>query len=70
MFQLDVKNTFLYGDLQEEVDIRQPPDYAAQRVTKVYRLKKAAQRVTNVYRLKKAAQRVTKVYRLKKATSK
>jgi len=40
LFQLDVKNAFLYGDPQEEVYIEQNPGYAAKGETKVYRLKK------------------------------
>jgi len=40
MRQLDIKNAFLYGDLQEEMYIEQPPDYVAQRENKVCRIKK------------------------------
>ncbi|CAL5351786.1 unnamed protein product [Camellia sinensis] len=42
IFQLDVKSTFLYGDLQEEVYVDQPPGYVCQgNETKVYKLRKA-----------------------------
>jgi len=39
--QLDVKNVFLYGDLQEEVYMEQPPCYVSQGANKVCHLKKA-----------------------------
>ena len=42
IFQLDVKSTFLYGDLKEEVFIDQPPGYVKLgNEHKVYKLKKA-----------------------------
>ena len=40
LYQLDVKNAFLYDNLQEEVYMEQPPSYVAQGETKVCRLKK------------------------------
>ena len=41
LFQLDVKNAFLYGDLQEEMYMEQPSGYIAQGENKVCHLKKA-----------------------------
>lgn len=43
MYQLDVKNAFLYGDLSLTVFMEQPPGYVAQgeNPSKVCRLKKA-----------------------------
>jgi len=41
LLQLNVKNAFLYGDLQEKVYMKQPPGYVAQGETKVCHLKKA-----------------------------
>lgn len=43
MYQLDVRNAFLYGDLSETVFMEQPPGYVAQGedATKVCHLKKA-----------------------------
>jgi len=49
LYQMDVKNAFLHGDLRKEVYMEQPPCYVDQtRPNLVYRLKKAS------YRLKQA----------------
>ncbi|CAL8103866.1 unnamed protein product [Prunus armeniaca] len=49
IFQLDVKSTFLHGELQEQVYVEQPSGYVQLGKEKqVYRLKKA------LYGLKKA----------------
>ena len=42
LYQLDIKNTFLHGDLQEEVNMEQPSGCAAQgEIRKVCRLQKS-----------------------------
>ena len=48
LFQLVVKNVFLYGNLKERVYIEQPPGYVAQGENIVCRLRKA------IYRLKQS----------------
>jgi len=49
LFQLDIKNAFLYGDLKEKVHMGQPPWYVAQEENNVCRLRKA------IYGLKKSS---------------
>ena len=42
LHQLDIKNVFLHGDLQEEVYMKQPPEFVAQgEIRKVCHLRKS-----------------------------
>ena len=41
LFQLDVKDAFLYGDIEKEVYMEQPSDYVTQEKNMVCKLKKA-----------------------------
>ena len=53
LFQPDVKNAFLYEDLQEEVYMKQSPSYVAQEESKVSCLKKT------IYGLKQSPRAVS-----------
>lgn len=57
VFQMDVKSTFLYGDLKETVYIEQPEGYSeAGKEDKVYKLKKA------LYGLKQAPRGLRNIF--------
>jgi len=46
--QLDINNSFLYGDLAEDAFMQQPPDFTSTNITLVCKLRKA------IYGLKQA----------------
>ncbi|KAA0057218.1 retrovirus-related Pol polyprotein from transposon TNT 1-94 [Cucumis melo var. makuwa] len=62
IFQLDVKSTFLHGELQEKVFVDQPPGYVKVKDEhKVYRLKKA------LYGLKQAPRACAMIEKFKRS---